>query len=87
MQNGNGNSNGVHRGTYLFSIEIRTEPDGELFTVYADQLGLVATGETVEEARENMRDTVLAYCRMRDKRGVLDEALAEAGVQWRFCVG
>lgn len=39
-------------------------------------------GDSVDEALENLRHTIIAYCKMRDDRNVLLEALKKAGVQY-----
>lgn len=79
-QNHNGHENAS--GFYVLNVHTRVTPDGGHFTAFADQLGLAAMGDSVDEALENLRHTIIAYCKMRDDRNVLLEALKKAGVQY-----
>jgi len=55
-----------------FSIEPRVEQEGDLWTAYCDELGLASCGENLDEALENLRRAITAFCRALGRKGLLE---------------
>jgi len=64
-----------------FSIEPRLEQEGDLWTAYCDELGLASCGESLDEALENLRRAITAFCRALARKGSLEETLDRAGIK------
>jgi len=63
-------------------IRIHTEQDGDLWSAYCDELGLASCGATEDKAIANLKHAVIAYCRVLDKRGILEETLKKKDVHF-----
>ena len=61
-------------------IRIRIEQENGLWSAYCDELGLASCGATKAEAKANLKNAVIAYCRALDKRGILEKTLKEKGI-------
>jgi predicted RNase H-like HicB family nuclease len=53
--------------------------EGNMYTSYCHELDVVSCGDTVEKARENLKDAIEIFLEETAKKGILKELLEEAG--------
>lgn len=67
-----------------FSIEPRVEKDGTMWSAYCDQLGMASCGTTREEAEDNLVKTLQTLMRVLRRRGILEQTLEGAGIEFKI---
>jgi predicted RNase H-like HicB family nuclease len=65
-----------------FVPEMDLDANG-VYTAVCTEFGLAAMGETVEEARSELKATVASYCSALRRRGLIEAALRESGIDWQ----
>jgi len=62
-------------------IVVRAEifPEGDVYVGICPELDLSSFGETIEEARQSLREALEAFLEEREAMGTLTEVLEEAG--------
>lgn len=68
----------------IYIDDVYYNEDNGMVTGVCDALGLVSSGKDKKEAENNLRNSVIAYCRALDKRGVLTERLKQKKVEYRI---
>ncbi len=63
----------------IFTALIREEIEGG-YSIMSPELGVVSQGETIREAKENIVEAVELYLESARDMGILEEVLADAGV-------
>ncbi|MBI3274049.1 MAG: type II toxin-antitoxin system HicB family antitoxin [Candidatus Colwellbacteria bacterium] len=71
---------------FPFTTQIFKE--GEMYVAYCKELDVSSCGNSIDEARKNIKDALLGFLKSANDRGVLEEILEEAGYkldnqQWR----
>jgi len=66
---------------YLKEIQLNTEvwKEGNMFVSYAPQLDLSSCGNTVEDAKKNIKKALELFLQEAEKMGTVKQILAEAG--------
>ncbi len=62
-----------------FTVEVWKE--GETFVSYIPQLDLASCGETIDDARKNIREAAVLFFEEIKKMGTLKQVLDEAGFE------
>jgi len=60
-------------------IKIEIFKEGDVYVAISPQLNVSSFGETVEEARDSLKEAVAAFLEECRAMGTLDEVLEEAG--------
>ena len=53
--------------------------EGKTYVAYSPELDVSSCGQTVDEARKNLKEALLGFLESAHDRGTLEEILAEAG--------
>jgi len=63
----------------LLGISVKEETEGG-YSVVCTDLDIASQGETVEEAKKNIREAVELYIESAEDLGIIDEVLEKVGV-------
>lgn len=66
-----------------FSFKPRVEQGRGLWSAFCDELGMASCGATEDEAVANLVVTLTAFGRTLRRRGILEETLTNAEIQWK----
>ena len=55
--------------------------EGKTYVAYSPELDVSSCGETVDQARQNLKTAVRLFVEEADKMGTLDDILTESGYQ------
>jgi predicted RNase H-like HicB family nuclease len=61
------------------SVKTQIIREGDVFVAYAPELDVSSCGDTVEEARRNLREAVELFIETAREKGALKDILEEAG--------
>jgi len=66
---------------HTMAIQLNTQfwKEGDMYVAHIPQLHLASCGETLEEARKNIRDASEGFFEATDKMGTTKDVLEEAG--------
>ncbi len=53
--------------------------EGKMYVAYSPELDVSSCGQTVDEARANLKEALLGFLESAYERGTLEEILTEAG--------
>ena len=62
-----------------FTFTLQVFREDKVFVAYNPELDVSSCGESVEEAKENLRDAVSGFLKSAHKHGTLHSILEEAG--------
>lgn len=61
------------------SFTVRLLREGDAFVAHVPELDVCSCGDTIENARRNVREAVIGFLRSAERMGTLNEILEEAG--------
>ena len=63
----------------LLNISVKEEPEGG-YSVVCTDLDVASQGETIEEAKKNIKEAVELYLESAEELGIIDEIFEKLGV-------
>jgi predicted RNase H-like HicB family nuclease len=69
----------MREGIMKFKLTEELWKEGNMFVSYCPELDIASCGETVDQAKKNLKEAILINLEEAQKMGTLDKLLQEAG--------